>query len=126
LVELVRAPETDGAALATAAELARRLRKRAVLVADAPAFVVNRVLTRMMSVVLDALDRGADPEQADEAILRLGLPMAPSVRLQVVGPRVADHVLHTLHDAYPERFPLSPTLTALAAGPDPPKVSDSL
>jgi 3-hydroxyacyl-CoA dehydrogenase len=34
----------------------------------------------------------------------------------MVGPRVANHVLHTLHDAFPERFPLSPTLENLAEG----------
>jgi hypothetical protein len=44
--------------------------------------------------------------------------MAPSVLLQMVGPRVANHVLETLHDAYPERFPLSPTLANYAKGSD--------
>ena len=34
----------------------------------------------------------------------------------MVGPRVANHVLHTLHDAYPDRFPLSPTLENFANG----------
>ena len=87
-----------------------------MLVADAPAFVVNRVLTRLMSVVLDALEHGTDPDEADEAILALGLPMAPSVLLQMVGPRVANHVLETLHEAYPDRFPLSPTLAGYAEG----------
>jgi hypothetical protein len=29
---------------------------------------------------------------------------------------VANHVRHTLHAAYPDRFPLSPTLDNLAAG----------
>jgi len=118
LVELVRTPGTDDETLATAWAFAERLRKRPVLVADAPAFVVNRVLTRLMSVVLDALERGTDPDEADEAILRLGLPMAPSVLLQMVGPRVANHVLGTLHDAYPDRFPLSPTLANYADGKD--------
>jgi 3-hydroxyacyl-CoA dehydrogenase len=42
--------------------------------------------------------------------------MAPSVLLHMVGPRVANHVLETLHDAYPERFPLSPTLANFADG----------
>jgi hypothetical protein len=42
--------------------------------------------------------------------------MAPSVLLQMVGPRVANHVLHTLHDAFPERFPLSETLDGFAQG----------
>ena len=118
LVELVRTPDTDDETLATAWAFAEGLRKRPVLVADAPAFVVNRVLTRLMSVVLDALERGTDPDEADEAILALGLPMAPSVLLQMVGPRVANHVLGTLHDAYPDRFPLSPTLANYAEGRD--------
>ena len=86
--------------------------------ATRPAFVVNRVLTRLMSVVLDALEHGNDVDETDEAILALGLPMAPSVLLQMVGPRVANHVLETLHDAYPDRFPLSPTLANYAEGKD--------
>jgi hypothetical protein len=44
--------------------------------------------------------------------------MAPSVLLQMVGPRVANHVLETMHAAYPDRFPLSPTLAAFAEGRD--------
>jgi 3-hydroxyacyl-CoA dehydrogenase len=42
--------------------------------------------------------------------------MAPSVLLQMVGPQVALHVLETLHEAYPERFPLSLTLANYAEG----------
>jgi hypothetical protein len=34
----------------------------------------------------------------------------------MVGPRVANHVLETLHAAFPERVPLSPSLRALAVG----------
>ncbi len=118
LVELVRTPATDDVMLATAWDVTQRLHKRAVLVADAPAFVVNRVLTRMTTVLMDALEHGNTVEETDEAVLRLGLPMAPSVLLQLVGPRVAYHVLETLHEAYPDRFPLSPTLAAFAEGRD--------
>jgi hypothetical protein len=46
------------------------------------------------------------------------MPMAPSVLLQMVGPGVANHVLETLHEAYPERFPLSQTLANYADGRD--------
>ena len=42
--------------------------------------------------------------------------MPPSALLAMVGPRVANHVLHTLNAAFPDRFPLSPTLQALADG----------
>jgi 3-hydroxyacyl-CoA dehydrogenase len=92
--------------------------KRAVLVSDAPGFVVNRVLTRMTTVLMDALEHGNTVTDTDEAVLGLGLPMAPSVLLGMVGPAVANHVLETLHAAFPDRFPLSPTLANFARGSD--------
>jgi len=116
LVELVRHAETDDVKLATAWDVTKKLRKRAVVTGDAPGFVVNRVLTRMTTVLMDALEHGNTVEETDEAALRLGLPMAPSVLLAMVGPRVANHVLETLHEAYPDRFPLSPTLRNYADG----------
>jgi 3-hydroxyacyl-CoA dehydrogenase len=70
----------------------------------------------MTTVLMDALENGNTVEETDEAALSLGLPMAPSVLLQMVGPRVANHVLETLHDSYPDRFPLSPTLASFADG----------
>ncbi len=118
LVELVRTPSTDDATLATAWDVTARLGKRGVLVRDAPGFVVNRLLTRMTTVLMDALEHGNTVAETDEAALRIGLPMAPSVLLGMVGPRVANHVLETLHGAYPERFPLSQTLANFAAGRD--------
>jgi 3-hydroxyacyl-CoA dehydrogenase/enoyl-CoA hydratase/carnithine racemase len=118
LVEIVRTPQTTDEQLATAWDVVKRLKKRGVVVDDAPAFVVNRVLTRMTTVLMDALENGNTVEETDEAALSLGLPMAPSVLLQMVGPRVANHVLETLHGAYPERFPLSPTLASFAEGRD--------
>ena len=72
LVELIRTPETDDASLATAWAVADRLRKRPVLVNDAPGFVVNRLLTRMMVVLLDEIERGNTVEETDEAVLELG------------------------------------------------------
>ncbi len=116
LLEIVVTADTDDVTLATAWDLSKKLGKRAVLVRDAPGFVVNRVLTRFTRVLMDALEHGNTVEEVDEAILSLGLPMAPSVLLGLVGPRVASHVLETMHEAYPDRFPLSPALAALAAG----------
>jgi 3-hydroxyacyl-CoA dehydrogenase/enoyl-CoA hydratase/carnithine racemase len=116
LVEVVRTPSTDDASLATAWDVTRRLGKRGVLVRDAPAFVVNRMLTRQLTVLMQALDSGSTFEETDEAALRLGIPMPPSALLAMVGPRVANHVLQTLHAAFPERFALSTTLQALADG----------
>jgi 3-hydroxyacyl-CoA dehydrogenase len=72
----------------------------------------------MTTVLMDALERGNTVEETDEAALRLGLPMAPSVLLQMVGPRVANHVLHTLHAHAPERFPTFETMDNFAEGRD--------
>jgi 3-hydroxyacyl-CoA dehydrogenase/enoyl-CoA hydratase/carnithine racemase len=118
LLEIVRAQETDDVTLSTAFEVGTKLRKRPVLVADAPGFVVNRVLTRMTRVIMDAVEHGTAVEDVDEAVMSLGMPMAPSVLLAMVGPRIANHVLETMHEAFPDRFALSPTLANYAAGND--------
>ena len=118
LVEVVRTSQTTDEQLVTAFDVVKKLKKRGVLVTDAPAFVVNRVLTRMTTVLMDAIENGNTVEETDDAALSLGLPMAPSVLLQMVGPRVANHVLETLHASYPDRFPLSPTLANYADGKD--------
>jgi 3-hydroxyacyl-CoA dehydrogenase/enoyl-CoA hydratase/carnithine racemase len=122
LVEIVRTPQTTDEQLLTAWDVVKRLKKRGVVVSDAPGFVVNRVLTRLTRVLLDAIEHGNTVEETDEAMLSLGLPMAPSVVLQMVGAPVANHVLETMHVAYPDRFPLSPTLAAYAAGSDEPVI----
>jgi 3-hydroxyacyl-CoA dehydrogenase/enoyl-CoA hydratase/carnithine racemase len=119
LLEVVRAEETSDEALATVWAVGEKLRKRPILVADAPGFVVNRVLTRMTRVIMDAIEHGTPVDEVDEAVMSLGMPMAPSVLLQMVGPGVANHVLERMHDAYPDRFPLSPALASIADGGEP-------
>jgi len=108
LVEIARTSHTTDEQLATAWDVVKKLRKRGVLVADAPGFVVNRLLTRMTTVLTDALESGNTAEEVDEAILSLGMPMAPSVLREMVGPAVAQHVLETMHRSWPDRFPLAP------------------
>jgi 3-hydroxyacyl-CoA dehydrogenase len=125
LLEIVRAAETDDATLATIWAVGEKLRKRPILVNDAPGFVVNRVLTRMTRVIMDAIEHGTPVEEVDEAVMSLGMPMAPSVLLQMVGPRVANHVLERMHDAFPDRFPLSPALAAIADGGEPVTVEEA-
>jgi 3-hydroxyacyl-CoA dehydrogenase/enoyl-CoA hydratase/carnithine racemase len=125
LLEVVRAAETSDEALATVWDVGEKLRKRPILVEDAPGFVVNRVLTRMTRVIMDAVEHGTPVEEVDEAVMSLGMPMAPSVLLQMVGPRVANHVLERMHDAFPDRFPLSPALAALAVGDEPVVLEDA-
>ncbi|MFI1962737.1 3-hydroxyacyl-CoA dehydrogenase NAD-binding domain-containing protein [Streptomyces pathocidini] len=110
LLEIVRGERTDEASLATAFGVSKKLKKTAVLVKDAPAFVVNRVLTRFLGEVLRSIDEGTPVEVADRALAPLGLPMSPIVLLELVGPAVAHHVAGTLSAAFPDRFGVSENL----------------
>jgi 3-hydroxyacyl-CoA dehydrogenase/enoyl-CoA hydratase/carnithine racemase len=115
LVEVVRGAATDDAAAATALAVGQALKKNCVLVKDAPAFVVNRLLTRFLGEILACVDEGTPFEVAEHAPDSLGLPMSPFFLLQLVGPAVALHVGETLAAAYPDRFGVSPKLRALVA-----------
>ena len=113
LLEIVRGDGTDDASLATAFAVAKKLKKTAVLVKDAPAFVVNRILTRFMGEIQNIIDEGTPVEVAERAIEPLGLPMSPLVLLELVGPAIGLHVSETLHRAFPDRFTVSANLAAV-------------
>jgi 3-hydroxyacyl-CoA dehydrogenase/enoyl-CoA hydratase/carnithine racemase len=104
LLEVVRAEQTDDATLATAFAVGAALKKSCVLVADAPAFVVNRLLTRFLGEVTGAVEQGTPVAVADRALGPLGLPMTPFELLTLVGPAVALHVAERMHEAFPDRF----------------------
>ncbi|MEL4318567.1 3-hydroxyacyl-CoA dehydrogenase NAD-binding domain-containing protein [Leifsonia sp. YIM 134122] len=114
LIEVVRTPHTDDATLSTAMVTAAKLRKNAVITADTPGFVVNRVLAKLLGEAMYAVDRGTPFSVVDEAMAPLGLPMAPSALLDLVGLKVGAHVLDTHHAAFPDRFYRSENLHELA------------
>ena len=91
----------------------KALKKNCVLVKDAPAFVVNRLLARFLGEILGRVDEGTPIEVAEHAPDPLGLPMSPFFLLQLVGPAIALHVGETLAAANPDRFKVSPKLRAL-------------
>ena len=126
LLEIVRGERTDDATLATAFAVGKQLRKSCVLVKDAPAFVVNRLLARFLGEIFAAVDRGTPLEVADTALDPLGLPMRPLALLQLVGPAVAYHVGSTLHAAFPDRFPVSDNLKRIAEAGKPLLVDDRI
>ncbi|OWV04461.1 3-hydroxyacyl-CoA dehydrogenase [Micromonospora wenchangensis] len=126
LLEIVRGERTDDATLATAFAVGKQLKKSSVLVSDAPAFVVNRLLTRFLGTVFAAVDAGTPIDVADSALDPLGLPMRPLALLQLVGPAVAYHVGGTLHEAYPDRFGVSENLRRIADSGQPIVVEDRI
>ncbi len=110
LLEVARTTKTDDATCATAIAVGKELKKTMVIVKDAPAFVVNRLLTRFMGEVTDAIDEGTPYEVADAAMKPLGFPMTSLELLGLVGPGVALHVASTLNANLGERYKISPTM----------------
>jgi 3-hydroxyacyl-CoA dehydrogenase/enoyl-CoA hydratase/carnithine racemase len=119
LVEIIATSSTDQETLATAYAVAKKLKKTAVGSADRPAFIVNRLLGRMLAEVTGAVDEGTPIEVADVALDRLGLPMRPFALLELVGLQVAWHLCAHLHEDLGPRFPLSANLRRLAEAREP-------
>ncbi|WGW14020.1 3-hydroxyacyl-CoA dehydrogenase NAD-binding domain-containing protein [Saxibacter everestensis] len=116
LLEVVRTKSTNDPTTATALAVAKKLKKNAVLTADAPAFVVNRVLIRFAAAVNQAVDEGTPLEVAEHALDSWGLPMRPFELMQLVGPAIALHVNETLERAFgADRFPISENLRRIVA-----------
>ncbi|GID25949.1 3-hydroxyacyl-CoA dehydrogenase NAD-binding domain-containing protein [Paractinoplanes brasiliensis] len=126
LLEIIRGERTDDATLATAFAVGKELKKSSVLVKDAPAFVVNRLLTRVTSEIFQAIDAGTPLDVVNEAMDPLGLPMRPIALLQLVGPAVAYHVGETLHRAFPDRFAESENLKKIVDAGLPVMVDDEI
>jgi len=114
LIEVVKTTKTDDATLSTAMVTAAKLKKNAVITADTPGFVVNRLLAVLLGEAMRAVDEGTSFETVDQAMAPLGLPMAPSALLDLVGLKVGAHVLDTHHEAFPDRFYRSENLHELA------------
>ncbi|BAU32200.1 enoyl-CoA hydratase / 3-hydroxyacyl-CoA dehydrogenase [Microcella alkaliphila] len=114
LIEVVKTPHTDEATLATAMASAAKLRKNAVITADTPGFVVNRILAKLLGEAMHAVEQGTPFEDVVAAQKHFGLPMDPFVLLDLVGLKVGAHVLDTHHRAFPDRFFESKALHELA------------
>ncbi len=114
LVEVVRTPQASDEAVSTAYVIAKKLRKNAIGSADAPGFIVNRLLAKVMGEAARAIDEGTELTEVEQAFVPLGLPMGPFELIDLVGWKVAAHVQDTMSSHFPDRFHSSPNLHALA------------
>jgi 3-hydroxyacyl-CoA dehydrogenase/enoyl-CoA hydratase/carnithine racemase len=118
LIEIVKTPQTTDAALSTAFVVARGLGKNAVLTADAPGFVVNRLLAKVMGEAARAVYEGTPLLTVERAFAPIGLPMTPFQLIDLVGWKVAAHVQDTMAHAFPDRFFASENFHELAELPE--------
>jgi 3-hydroxyacyl-CoA dehydrogenase len=113
LLEIARTPATDDESTATAIAIGKELKKTMVIAKDAPGFIVNRLLTRFMGEITDAMDEGTPYDVADNSLREIGFPMTPFELFDLVGPGVALHVSETLHKNLGPRYRISPTIKRL-------------
>ncbi len=117
LVEVVVPPGASPATVGTLLALARRLGKVPVRVADAPGFLVNRVLSIYLGEALSLVEEGAGIAAVDAHMRRFGMPMGPLELLDQIGLDVAAKVTETLGAAFGDRMPATTVVPRmLAAG----------
>ena len=85
LLEVVRAEKTSNAVLATSMDLARHIRKVAVVVGVCPGFVGNRVLFPRQLEAHRLVVAGATPAQVDRVLTDFGFPMGPFAMSDLAG-----------------------------------------
>jgi 3-hydroxybutyryl-CoA dehydrogenase len=106
LVELAFAPEATAETRARLHDLCDALGKTAVEVADAPGFVVNRLLFPYLFDAVRLMERqGLEPEAVDACMkLGAGHPMGPLALLDFVGLDVAVAIGESIDADIPDRI----------------------
>jgi len=104
LVEVVKGQATAMDTLAAAQSFALKLGKTTVVTADAPGFIVNRVLGPYLREAVILLEQGVPPESIERGATSFGMPMGPFTLLDEIGLDIGIKVTHSLHKSLGERL----------------------
>ncbi len=113
LVEVVRGKATSNEVLERAVRYVHQIGKLPVVVADAPGFVVNRILMPYLFEAVHLFENGAAIESVDRAMTQFGMPMGPLRLLDEVGLDVAAHVGDHVGPIFGDRLPTCPSMQAM-------------
>ena len=91
LLEVVRGDATAGDVLATVMDLAKRIRKVAVVAGVCHGFIGNRMLMPRQVEAMKLLMEGATPEQVDRVHVAFGMPMGPFQMSDLAGVDIGWH-----------------------------------
>ncbi|MCL5257073.1 MAG: 3-hydroxyacyl-CoA dehydrogenase family protein, partial [Chloroflexi bacterium] len=99
LVEVVDGLATGAETHAAVKELAERLEKAPVAVADSPGFVANRILLPMINEAIFALMEGVASKEDIDTVMKLGAnhPMGPLELADFIGLDVCLSILEVLY-----------------------------
>jgi 3-hydroxybutyryl-CoA dehydrogenase len=116
LVEVVRTALSSEEVVSAAVGLVERLGKQPVVCADAPGFVVNRILVPALNDAVRVLDEGvASAEDIDRAMVAgTSWPIGPLALIDLIGVDVQVHASEALWQAFREpRFAPPPRLVRM-------------
>jgi 3-hydroxybutyryl-CoA dehydrogenase len=115
LLEIIRGYETSDETLAVAEEWGKKLGKECIVVKEAPAFVVNRILCLMINEAFFVLGEGlASPEDIDKGmVLGCNQPIGPLALSDLIGNDTMLHVMEGLHRELGDKYIPAPLLVKL-------------
>jgi 3-hydroxyacyl-CoA dehydrogenase len=91
LLEVVRGARTAPDVLVTAMQLAKKIRKVAVVAGVCYGFIGNRMLIPRQTEAMRLLLEGATPEQIDKVYVEFGMPMGPFQMADLAGVDIGWH-----------------------------------
>lgn len=91
LLEVVRGAKTEKDVLATVMDVAKKIRKVAVVAGVCHGFIGNRMLMPRQVEAMKLLMEGATPEQVDRVHVEFGMPMGPFQMSDLAGVDIGWH-----------------------------------
>jgi 3-hydroxybutyryl-CoA dehydrogenase len=115
LLEVIKAYETSDETLKAALEWGKKIGKETIVVNEAPAFAVNRVLCVMLNEAFFALGEGiASAADIDKGmVLGCNHPIGPLALSDLVGLETLLHVVNGLHKELGDKYRPAPLLVQL-------------
>ena len=115
LLEITKGYETSEETLKTAMEWGKKLGKEVIVVNEAPAFAVNRILCPMLNEAFFALGEGiASAEDIDKGmVLGCNHPIGPLALSDLVGNETLLRVMEGLHKELGDKYRPAPLLVKL-------------
>ena len=118
LIEVIEGDETSEETMQATYNFAQQIKKQPIRCAEAPGFVVNRILNSATSEVWKAVhEEGIDVKDADKVIQESGtVPMGPFFLTDMLGLDTVLHVAEHLHESLGDRFYVMPEMKELVEG----------
>jgi 3-hydroxybutyryl-CoA dehydrogenase len=106
LLEIIRAHQTSDETLEIAKAWGRKIGKEVIVVKEAPAFVVNRILCTMLNEAFFALDEGlASAEDIDKGmVLGCNHPIGPLALADLVGNETLLHIMEGMQRELGDKY----------------------